>query len=145
MSEQLATIEYGKIFLKSFRREIEQMRDEALNESAQILRREEEASIRAHWYDTGATLASLEDEVIEQGDTKTYRLSPTTHYSPFGEYGTGQRGARTGQPSPTGWTYGNQPGMEARRYSRIAVGIARPQIEDVWRLKVREFAAGLSG
>lgn len=145
MSTPLARIEYGKIFLKSFRREVEQLRDDALNQSAQILRREEEASIRARWYDTGATLASLEEEVIEQGDTKTYRLSPTTRYSPFGEYGTGQRGARTGQPAPAGWTYGNQPGMEARRYSRIAVGIARPQIEDVWRLKVREFAAGLSG
>lgn len=145
MSEQLATIEYGKIFLKSFRREIEQMRDEALNESAQILRREEEASIRARWYLLGRTLESLEEEIIDEGDKKTYRLSPSAPHGIFGEYGTGQRGKETGQPAPTGWTYGSQPGMEARRYSRIAVGVARPQIEDVWRLKVREFAAGLSG
>lgn len=144
MSTPLVQIEYGKIFLKSFRREVEHLRDDALNQSAQILRREEEASIRARWFDTGATLASLEEEVIEQGDTKTYRLSPTTFYAPFGEYGTGQRGARTGQPAPTGWTYGQREGMEARRFSRAAIDVARPQIEDVWRLKVREFAAELS-
>ena len=150
MSESLARIEFGRIFLKSYRRELETMRDEALNESAQILRREEEASIRRYWYDSGATLESLEETIIEQGDTKTYRLSPTAvseqgfPYPTAGEYGTGQRGAATGQPAPTGWTYGNRPGMEARRFSRIAVGLARSQVEDIWRLKVREFAAGLS-
>lgn len=141
---ELATVEYGAIFRKSFRRELEQMRDEALNQSAQILRREVESSIRQRWYDTGATVESLEEEVIEQGNTKIYRLSPTTFYAPFGEYGTGQRGRETGQPAPTGWTYGNQPGMTARRFSRIAVDVARPQIDDIWRLKVREFAAELS-
>lgn len=142
---ELATVEYGTIFRRSFRRELEQMRDEALNQSAQILRREEEASIRSRWYDVGATLQSLEDEIIDEGDKKTYRLSPTTFYAVFGEYGTGQRGRATGQPAPQGWTYGERAGMEARRYSRIAVGVARPQIEDIWRLKVREFAAGLNG
>lgn len=146
----MATIEYGKIFLKSYRRGLESMRDEGLTESAQILRREVESSIRRYWYDTGATLESLEEEVVEQGNTKTYRLSPTAvsergfPYPTAGEYGTGQRGSRTGQPAPRGWTYGNQPGMEARRFSRIAVDVARPQVDDIWRLKVREFAAGLS-
>lgn len=151
MSTPLAQIEYGKIFLKSFRREMEQMRDEALRESAPILRREEEAAIRAYWFDSGATLESLEEEFIEQGDTKIYRLQPTAAsergfpYPTAGEYGTGQRGRETGQPAPAGWKYGDKPGMEARRFSRIAVGAARPQIEDVWRLKVRELAASLNG
>ena len=144
MAEQLARIEYSKIFLKSFRREVEQMRDEALAESAPILRREVEASIRERWYRLGRTLESLEDEVISEGNTKTYRLSPTTFYSIFGEYGTGQRGKETGEPVPVGYTYGPSQGMDARRFSRIAVGIARPQIEDIWRLKVRELAASLS-
>lgn len=144
MSEPLAQIEYGKIFLKSFRHEVEQARDEGLTEGAQILRREEEASIRARWYDTGATLESLEEEVIEEGDTKTYRLSPTTFYAIFGEYGTGQRGAATGEPAPIGYRYGPSAGMEARRYSRIAVGIARPQVEDLFRVKVQELAVRLT-
>lgn len=144
MSEPLARVELGKIFLKSFRHEVEQVRDEALVEGAKILRREEEASIRERWYRTGATLASLQEEIVEQGDTKIYRLMPTTFYSPFGEWGTGQRGRTTGQPAPRGWRYGDKPGMAARRYSRIAVAIARPQVDDVFRQKVRELAANLT-
>lgn len=144
MSDQLVRIKFGKIFLKSFRREVEQMRDEALTDSTQIIRREEESSIRERWYLLGRTLESLEEEVIDDGDRKTYRLSPTAPHAIFGEYGTGRRGAATGEPAPRGWDYGDQPGMEARRYSRIAVGLARPQVEDVWRLKVRELAASLT-
>lgn len=144
MSESLARIELGKIFLKSFRREVEQMRDEALAESSPILRREVESSMRQRWYRTGASVESLQDEVISEGNKKTYRLSPTTFYSIFGEYGTGRRGAATGEPAPIGYRYGPREGMEARRFSRIAVGVARPQIEDVWRLKVRELAANLT-
>lgn len=144
MSDQLARVEFGKIFLKSLRREVEQARDEALNESAPILRRELESSIRERWYRTGASLASVNDEMITDGDVKTYRVGPTMFYDPFGEYGTGRRGAATGQTAPRGWRYGDKPGMEARRFSRIAVGVARPQVEDVFRLKVRELAASLT-
>lgn len=144
MSE-LVNVQLGKIFLKSFRREVEQARDEAFNDSAQIVRREEEASIRERWYLLGRTLGSLEPEVIEEGDKKIYRLIPTASHAVFGEYGTGQRGKVSyDPPHPQGWKYGDQPGMEARQYSRIAVGLARPQVEDVWRLKVRELAASLT-
>lgn len=141
---ELVQVEFGKIFLKPFRREVEQMRDEALTEGAKILRREEESSIRQRWYLLGRTLESLEEEIIDEGDRKTYRLIPTAAHAIFGEYGTGQRGAATGQPAPIGWRYGSRPGMAARRYSRIAVGIARPQVEDVFRLKIRELAASLT-
>lgn len=144
MAEQLARVEYGKIFLKSLRREVELMRDDALLDGAKIVRREEEASIRQRWYKLGRTLSSLEEEIIEEGERKIYRLTPTADHAVFGEYGTGQRGKATGQPAPRGWKYGDKPGMEARRYSRIAVGIARPQVEDVFRLKVRELAASLT-
>lgn len=144
MSTPLATVQYGRIFLKSFRREVEQTRDEALTEGAKILRREEEASIRQRWYLLGRTLGSLTEEIVVEGDTKTYRLIPTADHAAFGEYGTGQRGAATGQPAPRGWKYGDKPGMAARRYSRIAVGIARPQVEDVFRLRVREMAQRLT-
>lgn len=141
---ELVQVEFGKIFLKSFRREVEQMRDEALTEGAKILRREEESSIRQRWYRTGATLASLDERLVDEGDRKTYQLFPATFYSPFGEWGTGRRGAATGETAPRGWRYGDKPGMEARRYSRIAVGVARPQVEDAFRLKVRELAASLT-
>lgn len=144
MSEQLARVEFGKIFLRSFRREVERAQDEALTEGAKILRRELESSIRQRWYDTGATLGSLDEAIIDTGDTKTYRLSPTTFYAIFGEYGTGRRGAATGRPALVGYRYGPRQGMTARRYSRIAVGIARPQVGDVFRLKVRELAASLT-
>jgi hypothetical protein len=140
----LVTVQFGRVFRKSLRRELEQVRDEGLADGAKIVRREVESSIRERWYDTGATLASLEDEMITEGDTKTYRLTPTTFYAIFGEYGTGQRGAATGRPAPHGYRYGPSAGMAARRFSRIAVGIARPQVEDVFQLKVREMAARLT-
>lgn len=141
---KLVEVQFSKIFLKPFRREVEQMRDEALTEGAKILRREEESSIRQRWYLLGRTLESLEEEIIDEGDRKTYRLIPTAAHAVFGEYGTGRRGAATGETAPTGWRYGDRPGMAARRYSRIAVGIARPQMEDVFRLKIRELAASLT-
>lgn len=144
MSEQLARVEYGKIFLKSFRREVEQVRDEGLLAGAKIIRREEEASIRQRWFLLGRTLGSLTEEVVTEGERKSYRLIPTAAHSIFGEYGTGRRGAATGQPAPRGYRYGNRPGMAARRYSRIAAGIARPQVNDVFRLKVRQLAANLT-
>lgn len=144
MADPLARIEFGKIFLKSLRREVEQARDEALTDSSQILRREVESSIRERWYKLGRTLESLEDDVISDGDRKTYQLIPTAAHAVFGEYGTGRRGAASGEPAPRGWRYGDKPGMEARRFSRIAVGVARPQVDDVFRLKVRELAASLT-
>lgn len=143
MSE-LVEVKLGKIFLKSFRGEVEQVRDEGLAEGAPILRREVESSIRERWYAIGRTLSSLTEEVVSEGDRKSYQLSPTADHAAFGEWGTGQRGRATGQPAPRGWTYGNKPGMAARRFSRIAVGIARPQVGDVFRLKVREMAARLT-
>lgn len=145
MADQLARIEFGKIFLKSLRREVEQARDEALTDSSKILRREVESSIRERWYKLGRTLESLEDDVISDGDRKTYQLIPTAAHAIFGEYGTGRRGAASGETAPRGWKYGDKPGMAARRFSRIAVGVARPQVEDVFRLKVREMAASLTG
>lgn len=144
MSTPLVTVQYGKIFLKSFRGEIEQVRDEGLVEGARIVRREEETSIRQRWFALGRTLGSLTEEVIVEGDKKTYRLIPTAMHAIFGEYGTGLRGAATGGPPPRGYRYGNKPGIAARRYSRIAIAIARPQVEDVFKLKVRDLAKQLT-
>lgn len=144
MSTPLAKIQYGRVFLKSFRREVEQIRDEGLVEGARILRREEEASIRQRWFKFGRTLGSLTEEVVTEGDKKSYRLIPTAMHAIFGEYGTGLRGAATGGPAPRGYRYGSKPGMAARRYSRIAIAIARPQIEDVFKLKARELAKNLT-
>lgn len=143
MSE-LVQVQYGKIFLKSFRRGVEQARDEGLIEGARILRREEESSIRARWFALGRTLGSLTEEFVTEGDKKSYRLIPTAMYAIFGEYGTGRRGAATGAPAPRGYRYGNRPGIAARRYSRIAVAIARPLVDDVFRLKARELARNLT-
>ena len=144
MSEQFVTVQYGKIFLKSFRGEVEQIRDEGLVEGARILRREEEASIRQRWFLLGRTLGSLTEEVVVEGDKKIYRLIPTAMHAIFGEYGTGLRGAATGGPPPRGYRYGNKPGIAARRYSRIAIVVARPQVEDVFKLKARELAKRLT-
>lgn len=144
MSTPLARIEYGRIFLKSFQHEMERTRDEALKESAPIIRRELESSIRQRWYRTGASLGSVDDEIVEQGDTKTYRVGPRMFYDIFGEYGTGRRGAATGTPAPVGYRYGPSAGMDARRFARIAVGVAQPRVEDVWRLKVRELGQRLT-
>ena len=115
-------------FLTHFSEQIEDLRDRILAETAPILRREEEASIRSRWYRTGATLRSLKEETVTEGPKKIYRLSPTTFYAIFGEFGTGRRGAQTGPRAPRGYRYGSRPGMTARRYSRIAVQQARPKV-----------------
>lgn len=132
MSE-LVTLQLGPIF-RNFRQRLESLRDDIVEEGGKILRREEESSIRLRWYDEGKTLNSLREEVVTEGDKKTYRLFPTAMskrgapYPLFGEYGTGRLGAVSGRPAPRGYKYGDQPGMRARRYSRIAVSIARPQV-----------------
>lgn len=133
MPGQIVTVQLGSIF-RNFQSRIESLRDDILTEGGKILRREEESSIRLRWYDEGKTLRSLQEEVVTEGESKIYRLFPTATsrrgapYPLFGEYGTGQAGARTGQPAPTGYRYGSSEGMKARRYSRIAVQLAKPQI-----------------
>lgn len=136
MADELVTIEYGSI-LSGFQRfdsRIRALQSQIVTEGGKILREEEEQSIRLRWYDKGETLRSLQEEVIDDGDTKVYRLFPTATskrgfpYPLAGEYGTGREGARTGRPAPVGWNYGNSRGMQARRYSRIAVAQAQPRV-----------------
>lgn len=133
MAEQFVTVELGSIF-NNCRQRVESLRDEVLAEGGKTLRREEESSIRLRWFDSGATVNSLQEEVVTEGNSKIYRLFPTATskrgfpYPLAGEYGTGRLGAATGRPAPAGWRYGDKPGMRARRYSRIAIDLAKPQI-----------------
>lgn len=133
MPEEFVTVELGPIF-HNFRARVESLRDDVLATGSKILRQEEESSIRLRWFDKGVTLRSLEEETVTDGDAKIYRLFPTATskrgapYPLFGEYGTGRAGAASGQPAPTGYEYGDNPGMRARRYSRIAVAQARPRV-----------------
>lgn len=133
MTDQLATVHLSPIF-RNFKSHIEDLRDEVLVEGGKVLREEEESSIRLRWYDKGVTLSSLKEEVVSEGESRIYRLFPTATskrgapYPLFGEYGTGQRGARSGKPAPAGYQYGQGQGMRARRYSRIAVAQARPKV-----------------
>lgn len=130
--DQLVTVEYGSVF-SNFESRIRALQSQIVTEGGKILRQEEEESIRLRWYDSGETLRSLKEEFADEGDTKIYRLFPTATnrgfpYPTAGEYGTGREGARTGQPAPSGWVYGNSRGMRARRYSRIAVAQAKPRV-----------------
>ena len=133
MAGELARLQLSPVF-GNLRRRIEDLRDDILTQGGKILRREEESSIRLRWFDSGATLTSLQEEVVREGEKVIYRLFPTAAsktgfpYPTAGEYGTGRRGAATGKPAPRGWRYGDKQGMKARRYSRIAVAIARPQV-----------------
>lgn len=116
-----------------------------LTDGSKILRREWALSVRLRFFRSGATLASAREEIVEDGNRKTWRLFPTATndgapYPLFGEYGTGRRGALSGQPAPAGYRYGQHPGMRARRFSRIAVAIASPQVRDMAILKARQFA-----
>lgn len=145
MAERLATVQLAPIF-RNFRGRVESLRDDILTEGGKILRREEESSIRLRWFDEGKTLRSLQEEVVSESERKIYRLFPTAvsekgaPYPLFGEYGTGRRGATSGRPAPRGYRYGDKPGMRARRYSRIAVGIAKPLVE----AKARQLAANFT-
>lgn len=133
MAGQLAHVHFSPIF-RNFKARVESLRDKVLTEGGKILREEEEASIRLRWYDSGATLKSLQEQVVTESESKVYQLFPTATskrgfpYPTAGEYGTGQLGARTGKPAPSGWVYGDSKGMRARRYSRIAVVNARPKV-----------------
>ena len=131
-------------FLTSFRSHVEGLRAEILTDTSKVLRKEEEASIRARWYLLGRTLRSLEENTGVEGNRAFYRLFPTAPHAAFGEYGTGQRGSQTGRPAPRGWKYGQKPGMAARRYSRVAVEKARPRIISVANDRARQFARNVT-
>jgi hypothetical protein len=138
MSE-LATLQLSPIF-HDFRERVEKLRDVILTDAQPIVRREWASSVHQRFFRTGAGLQSAIDEFVTEGETKAYRLFPTAFYMIFGEYGTGRRGAQTGRPAPAGYHYGPKPGMAARRFSRIAVGLARPQIDKAAIDRVRQFA-----
>ncbi len=142
MSE-FVELQLGRVF-KDFRRQVEGLQDDILLEGATILKREEEASIRLRWFDTGATLTSLQDNLLIDKNRKVYQLFPTATnkgapYPLFGEYGTGRLGAASGGPAPRGYRYGQKVGMRARRYSRIAVSIAKPEIDRLAIQRVKHF------
>lgn len=132
MSE-LVTLQLGSIF-HNFRSRMNSLIDDIAVEGGKIVRREEEATIRLRWFDSGATLNSLQEEMDIQPERRVYRLIPTAvskrgaPYPLFGEYGTGRAGAASGRPAPKGYRYGDKAGMRARRYSRIALGLAKPQV-----------------
>lgn len=144
MAEVLAHVQLSPIF-RSFRSRVEDLRDEITVQGGKILRREVESSIRLRWYDKGKTLTSLQEEVITQGDRQVYRLFPTATsekgapYPLFGEYGIGRRGAASGRPAPRGYRYGDRVGIKARRFSRVAVGIAKPQVEATAKALIANF------
>jgi hypothetical protein len=131
---QLVTLRLAPVF-RNFRSRVEDLRDKLLVESGKIVKREEQASIRRLWYDTGRTLNSLQEEIVTKDESKSYVLSVTAvsdrgaPYPLFGEYGTGRRGAATGRPAPRGYRYGDRSGMAARRFSRVALTAAKPQVE----------------
>ncbi len=131
-------------FLTDFSEQIEDLRDKILDQTAPILRREEEASIRSRWYRIGTTLKSLKEETVTEGPKKIYRLRPTTFYAIFGEFGTGRRGAQTGGPPPRGYHYGSRPGMTARRFSRIAVQQAGPKVIETAQQIVNAYARNVT-
>jgi hypothetical protein len=140
MAEQLVTLQLSPVF-SDFRQRVEGLRDAILNDGRTILRREWALSVRARFFDTGAGLQSAgQGEIVEEGNKKTYRLIPQAFYMIFGEYGTGRRGAATGRPAPRGYRYGDRAGMTARRFSRIAVAVAAPQVRDMAILKARQFS-----
>jgi len=143
MSTPLAQVEYGRIF-DNYEREVRRLRDKALRDSGKVMRREQEASMRLRWYRSGASVRSLSEKTTADEQSATYSLTVGTFYSIFGEYGTGRRGAETGQPTPPFYRYGSKPGMTARRFSRLAIEVALPQIRDIHLLKAREFAASVT-
>jgi hypothetical protein len=140
---QLVTLHLSPVF-HNLQQRVERLRDEIVTEGGQILKREYLSSIRARWFRAGATAASLTEEVVTDGNRKTFRIGPTATnrgapYPLFGEYGTGRRGAATGGPAPAGYRYGGKPGMTAHRFSRIAVTQAKPQVEAMAVVKLRAF------
>jgi hypothetical protein len=135
----LVTLRLSPIF-SDLRQRVEGLRDEILASGRTILRREYALSVHQRFFHTGAGLQSTTEETVESGNRKTYRLRPTAFYMIFGEYGTGRRGAATGRPAPRGYRYGDRPGMTARRFGRIAVAVAAPQVRDMAVLKARRFA-----
>lgn len=148
MSE-LVQLKLSPIF-RTLGSDVRRFRDDVLTDAGSIMKRTEQASIRRLWYDTGRTLSSLQEQVTEDGNTKTYHLFPTATsdkgapYPLFGEYGTGRRGAQTGRPAPAGYTYGRSQGMTARRYSRIAVETAVPLIERMSKARLDRFAQNMT-
>lgn len=140
----LVQLQLGSIF-SDFRQRVEGLRDEILADGRTIIRREWSLSVRKRFFRTGAGLQSAgQGETIIEGDTKTYRLIPQAFYMIFGEYGTGRRGSVTGRPAPAGYRYGDRQGMAARRFSRIAVATAKPQVDAAARRRVRQFAAHMT-
>jgi hypothetical protein len=138
MSE-LAELQLSPIF-HDLRKRMERLRDSILQDARPIVRRKWALSVHQRFFRTGAGLQSAVDEFVTEGERKIYRLFPTAFYMIFGEYGTGRRGAATGRPAPQGYRYGPKPGMAARRFGRIALGLARPQIEKAASDRARQFA-----
>lgn len=144
MSTSFIHLQPGPVF-RSFRREVERLQSDIVTEGGKIVRREVEVSMRQRWFRSGKAVNSLQEEVIADASSRTYRLVPTATsrrsapYPLFGEYGTGIRGRLSGRPAPRGYRYGDSKGMRARRFARTALTVAQPQIEDKAKQLIRNF------
>ena len=139
MSE-LVELQLSPIF-KDFKSRMTTLRDDITLDARPILRREYATSVHQRFFRTGAGLQSTAEELTVENERAIYRLIPQAFYMIFGEYGTGRRGAETGGPAPRGYRYGPKPGMAARRFGRIALATAKPEIDKAALNRVRRFAA----
>jgi len=135
----LAQVQISPIFHDLGHR-LHRLQDQILRDAKPIIKREYTLSVRQRFFRIGAGLASTEEKFITEGDRRSYQLSPSLFYMIFGEFGTGRRGALTGPPAPSGYRYGPRAGMAARRFGRIALSLAKPQITDAARVRVKQFA-----
>lgn len=132
----------GRIF-RAFRSDMRDLQRDIHSRASLIVRFQEETAIqhgKSRFYRSGRGLLSLFERQLEEGNKLLYEITFLRFYMIFGEYGTGKRGAATGPPAPLGYTYGQKPGMAARRFSRIAVGRARPQVDKMAKERVRRYA-----
>ena len=136
----LVELQLSPIF-QDFKARMQGLQNAITLDSKSILRREYATNVHQRFFRTGAGLQSTIEEIVTEGNKQTYRLIPQAFYMIFGEYGTGRRGAATGQPAPRGYRYGPKPGMAARRFGRIALATAKPEIDKAALARIQQFAA----
>lgn len=140
------TVQLSPIF-STFKAEIEKLQDSILAQGRTAIRRQWPISLTTgttRWFRTGATLQSAVEEVVIDGEKKTFKFGPTAFYAIFGEYGTGRAGALTGRPAPADYRYGSKPGMRARRFGRHTIAVVRPEVTAQAVKLTQQFAAKMT-
>lgn len=125
--------------MKAIKQKAKDELKDAVQTSALLVERD--AKINAP-VDEGTLRNSISHRLIDGIDVYSAEVGSSVFYGPFLEYGTGERGAGSGVPTPSDYEYGSSKGIPAQPYLGPALLKNRAKIRNLISKAIRNALKG---